>query len=69
MDYSSYPYVRSLMLSADDFKARSGDEITLARGDKLELIERDDDFGDGWFLGRHLARDETGLFPEGENEC
>lgn len=57
------------MLSPDDFKARSGDEITLARGDKLELIERDDDFGDGWFLGRHLTRDETGLFPEGEDEC
>ncbi|QDS70725.1 hypothetical protein FKW77_002852 [Venturia effusa] len=53
-----------ILLVVHDFKARSGDEITLARGDKLELIERDDDFGDGWFLGRHLARDETGLFPE-----
>ncbi|KAE9965085.1 hypothetical protein BLS_007857 [Venturia inaequalis] len=53
-----------VLLVVHDFKARSGDEITLARGDKLELIERDDDFGDGWFLGRHLARGETGLFPE-----
>lgn len=51
--------------SADDFKARSGDELSLARGDKIALIERDDDFGDGWFLGRHVDKEETGLFPEG----
>lgn len=29
-------------------------------------MERDDDFGDGWFLGRHLQNGLTGLFPEGE---
>jgi hypothetical protein len=50
----------------DDFNARTGDELSLVRGDKIELIERDDDFGDGWFLGKYLDRNETGLFPEGE---
>lgn len=50
----------------DDFAARSPDELTLARGDRLELIERDDDFGDGWFLGKHLNKGTTGLFPEGK---
>lgn len=50
---------------ADDFQARSPDELSLAKGDRIELIERDDDFGDGWFLGKHLQNKMTGLFPEG----
>ena len=37
----------------------------LAKGDRVELIERDDDFGDGWFLGRHMGNGKTGLFPQG----
>ena len=49
----------------DDFEARSPDELSLAKGDRIELIERDDDFGDGWYLGRHLLNGNTGLFPEG----
>ncbi|KND88901.1 Protein BOI2 [Tolypocladium ophioglossoides CBS 100239] len=44
---------------------RSSDELSLAKGDRVELIERDDEFGDGWFLGRHLVNGNTGLFPEG----
>ncbi|KAG6041890.1 hypothetical protein E4U41_000736 [Claviceps citrina] len=50
---------------ADDFQARSSDELSLSKGDRVELIERDDEFGDGWFLGRHLINQNTGLFPEG----
>ncbi|KAF2401630.1 hypothetical protein EJ06DRAFT_528798 [Trichodelitschia bisporula] len=53
-----------MLTDADNFKARSGDELTLRKGDRIELIERDDDFGDGWFLGRHVQRGTTGLFPE-----
>lgn len=49
----------------DDFQARSPDELSLARGDRIELVERDDDFGDGWYLGKHLQDGRTGLFPEG----
>jgi hypothetical protein len=52
-------------LLPDDFLARSSDELSLAKGDRVELIERDDEFGDGWFLGRHLANGNSGLFPEG----
>lgn len=55
----------SLLLVVHDFIARSDDELSLAKGDRLELIERDDDFGDGWFLGRHMTNAKTGLFPEG----
>ncbi|KAL9029045.1 MAG: hypothetical protein Q9196_002667 [Gyalolechia fulgens] len=47
-----------------DFEARSPDELSLCKGERIELIERDDDFGDGWYLGKHLQNGKTGLFPE-----
>ncbi|KAL8759156.1 MAG: hypothetical protein Q9199_000976 [Rusavskia elegans] len=50
----------------DDFEARSPDELTLIKGERIELIERDDDFGDGWYLGKHIQNEKTGLFPEGK---
>ncbi|MCJ1245847.1 polar growth protein [Trapelia coarctata] len=53
-----------ILLVVHDFEARSPDELSLAKGDKIELIERDDDFGDGWYLGKHLENGRTGLFPE-----
>ena len=49
----------------DDFDARSADELTLRKGDKIELVELDDGFGDGWYLGKHLGHGSTGLFPGG----
>lgn len=54
------------MLDPDDFEARSPDELSLRKGDRIELIERDDDFGDGWYLGKDIQHGKTGLFPEGE---
>ncbi|KAK3708815.1 polar growth protein [Vermiconidia calcicola] len=54
----------SILLAIHDFIARSDDELSLAKGDRIELIERDDEFGDGWFLGRHMNNARTGLFPE-----
>ena len=60
-----YENIRLIEPLPDDFVARSPDELSLAKGDRLELIERDDDFGDGWFLGRHMSNGNTGLFPEG----
>ncbi|KAI9788515.1 MAG: polar growth protein [Peltula sp. TS41687] len=51
-------------LIADDFEARSSDELSLCKGDRIELIERDDDFGDGWYLGKHVVTGHIGLFPE-----
>lgn len=50
----------------DDFEARSPDELSLRKGDRVELIERDDDFGDGWYLGKQILSGMSGLFPEGE---
>jgi hypothetical protein len=67
-----YPYVYVLMLSTridrglpDDFDARSADELTLRKTDQIELVELDEGFGDGWFLGRHIGTAATGLFPGG----
>lgn len=49
----------------DDFDARGPDELTLRRGEKIELVELDDGFGDGWYLGKDLNTGSTGLFPGG----
>lgn len=58
------PEVGDILLVIHDFIARSSDELSLAKGDRVELIERDDEFGDGWFLGRHMVNGNSGLFPE-----
>lgn len=55
-----------ILFNTDDFTARSSDELSLAKGDRVQLLERDDEFGDGWFLGKHLLNPNSGLFPEGE---
>lgn len=49
----------------DNFDARGEDELTLRRGEKVELVELDEGFGDGWYLGKHTATGKTGLFPGG----
>ncbi|KAJ4267473.1 hypothetical protein NW762_003580 [Fusarium torreyae] len=61
---SQRPEVGDTLIVIHDFQARSSDELSLAKGDRVELIERDDEFGDGWFLGRHLSNNNNGLFPE-----
>ncbi|KAK3351489.1 hypothetical protein B0H65DRAFT_123248 [Neurospora tetraspora] len=61
---SNKPEVGDILVVIHDFHARSSDELTLTKGDRVELIERDDEFGDGWFLGKHLVNGNSGLFPE-----
>ncbi|SPN99550.1 related to budding protein BOI2 [Cephalotrichum gorgonifer] len=61
---ASKPEAGDILVVIHDFNSRSTDELSLAKGDRVELIERDDEFGDGWYLGRHLLNDQTGLFPE-----
>ena len=60
------PSIWLTIVNLDDFEARSPDELSLRKGERIELIERDDDFGDGWYLGKHIQNGKTGLFPEGE---
>uniref|UniRef100_A0A093VHS3 Protein BOI2 n=1 Tax=Talaromyces marneffei PM1 TaxID=1077442 RepID=A0A093VHS3_TALMA len=52
-----------LLLVIHNFDARGEDELTLRRGEKVELVELDEGFGDGWYLGKHTATGKTGLFP------
>ncbi|KAJ4396309.1 hypothetical protein N0V93_000528 [Gnomoniopsis smithogilvyi] len=61
---STRPEVGDILLVIHDFTARSSDELSLAKGDRVQLLERDDEFGDGWFLGKHLLNPNSGLFPE-----
>ncbi|KAM3071429.1 polar growth protein [Clarireedia jacksonii] len=58
------PEPGAILIVIHDFSARSSDELSLSKGDRVELIERDDEFGDGWYLGRSLVNGSSGLFPE-----
>ncbi|KAK3327537.1 hypothetical protein B0T19DRAFT_165703 [Cercophora scortea] len=61
---SNKPEVGDILVVIHDFQARSSDELSLSKHDRVELIERDDEFGDGWYLGKHLVNGNSGLFPE-----
>ncbi|KAK4153618.1 protein BOI2 [Chaetomidium leptoderma] len=61
---SGKPNVGDILVVIHDFEARSSDELSLAKGDRVELYERDDEFGDGWYLGKHMVNGNSGLFPE-----
>ncbi|KAK4139848.1 uncharacterized protein C8A04DRAFT_15476 [Dichotomopilus funicola] len=58
------PDLGDILMVIHDFQARSSDELTLTKGDRVELLERDDEFGDGWYLGKHTSNGNSGLFPE-----
>ncbi|KAG5641510.1 hypothetical protein DXG03_004839 [Asterophora parasitica] len=46
-----------------DFLPEHEDEVSFHAGERIEVIERDDLYGDGWWQGRNLAG-KTGLFPQ-----
>ncbi|KAK4177843.1 hypothetical protein QBC36DRAFT_299864 [Triangularia setosa] len=62
--HNAKPEIGDILLVIHDFIARSSDELSLTKGERVELLERDDEFGDGWYLGRHLVNNNSGLFPE-----
>ncbi|KAF3939894.1 hypothetical protein ABW19_dt0210375 [Dactylella cylindrospora] len=47
-----------------DFDARSTDELSLKKNSKIELLERDEEYNDGWYLGRDPESGKVGLFPQ-----
>ena len=61
---NGYAQVGSVLVAIQDFVARSSDEITLAKGDRIVLVERDNKYNDGWFIGQHTTNGKIGLFPE-----
>ncbi|OAX43377.1 hypothetical protein K503DRAFT_862346 [Rhizopogon vinicolor AM-OR11-026] len=46
-----------------DFQPEHEDEIAFHAGQPIEVIERDDQYSDGWWQGRNLAG-KIGLFPK-----
>ncbi|WVR09538.1 hypothetical protein IAU60_006607 [Kwoniella sp. DSM 27419] len=51
-------YVRAV----HTFMAEHGDELEFQAGEQIEVLEKDDAFGDGWWRGRN-TKGEEGLFP------
>ncbi|KAI0465368.1 hypothetical protein LJB42_000600 [Komagataella kurtzmanii] len=47
-----------------DFNARLGDELTLTRGEQVEVISDDSEYNDGWYLGKNLSTGQVGLYPK-----
>ncbi|KAG7097532.1 hypothetical protein E1B28_004874 [Marasmius oreades] len=45
-----------------DFQAEKEDEVSFKAADRIEVIEKDDLYGDGWWQGKNLAG-QVGLFP------
>ncbi|RDB20024.1 hypothetical protein Hypma_013044 [Hypsizygus marmoreus] len=46
-----------------DFLPEHEDEVSFHAGERIEVIEKDDLYGDGWWQGRNLAG-KAGLFPQ-----
>ncbi|KAF7432629.1 polar growth protein [Pleurotus ostreatus] len=46
-----------------DFQPEHEDEVPFRAGERIEVVEKDDQYGDGWWQGRNLAG-KVGLFPE-----
>ncbi|SCZ92503.1 BZ3500_MvSof-1268-A1-R1_Chr5-2g07921 [Microbotryum saponariae] len=52
-----------IVYALHDFEAENEDELSFAMGSKIVILERDDQYGDGWYQGRNEAG-EVGLFPQ-----
>lgn len=46
-----------------EFKPENDDEIAFRIGERIEIVEKDDQYGDGWWSGRNAAG-KIGLFPQ-----
>lgn len=61
---SPRPEVGDLVAAVYTFEARSSDELSLARGDEVLVLEKNEKFGDGWLYGKKMSSEYFGLFPE-----
>lgn len=51
MDFSAALVPKpTYLLVLHDFHARSPDELTLKKGERVELLLDDAEYGDGWYL-------------------
>ncbi|EDR00524.1 uncharacterized protein LACBIDRAFT_334022 [Laccaria bicolor S238N-H82] len=49
--------------ASHDFFPENEDELSFRAGDRIEVVEKDDMYGDGWWQGRNL-KGKVGLFPK-----
>lgn len=57
----------ALLIATRDFSARNPDELSFTKGDRIVLIERDEKYNDGWFLGQLVSTRRIGIFPQCEH--
>ncbi|KAF7307159.1 hypothetical protein MIND_00509500 [Mycena indigotica] len=63
-DALKYPAMNmSYVYAVHAFVPEHEDEVPFEVGERIEVVERDDEFGDGWWRGRNLAG-KVGLFPQ-----
>ncbi|CAD6887614.1 unnamed protein product [Tilletia controversa] len=54
--------VADVLWALHDFEAEQPDEVSFKAGEKIVVVEKDDEFSDGWYTGTNESG-HTGLFP------
>ncbi|KNZ53671.1 uncharacterized protein VP01_316g11 [Puccinia sorghi] len=52
-----------IVYAIHDFQAENPDELSFSAGEAIEVTEKDDLYGDGWWQGRN-TKGQFGLFPQ-----
>ncbi|WAR52393.1 hypothetical protein PtB15_1B835 [Puccinia triticina] len=52
-----------IVYAIHDFQAENPDELSFTAGEAIEVTEKDDLYGDGWWQGRN-TKGQHGLFPQ-----
>jgi hypothetical protein len=47
-----------------DFLPEHEDEVTFRQGERIEVVERDDMYGDGWWQVSYIHSERAGYLPE-----
>lgn len=56
--------ISSILVAVKAYSRRMDDEITIKPGDRIQIITNDEEFNDGWYVGRNLETSKEGLFPK-----
>ncbi|KAA1097199.1 polar growth protein [Puccinia graminis f. sp. tritici] len=57
------PKLVTIVYAIHDFQAENPDELSFSAGEAIEVTEKDDLYGDGWWQGRN-TKGQFGLFPQ-----
>ncbi|ORY81032.1 hypothetical protein BCR37DRAFT_62638 [Protomyces lactucae-debilis] len=56
--------MENVVFAVFNFPGTTEEDLPLTAGERIEVLSRDDDFGDGWWEGRSLETGRVGLFPK-----